>query len=245
MSAAVNLSAFSQASISFWLWWDSFANDYDVAIEYTTDAGSTNGGFAIIPNDGGANQWGVYCRGTTGYTMQYITRPSAAAWHHFVVNLDPNTSGAGAVSAVYLDGVSQSLTLFNGSSVTGNFANSTLYFMSRGGASLFGAGRIAEVAIYGGLLLTADEAVALAKGFSPELVRPTALEAYWPIIGRSSPEVELMAGASATVTGATATEHPRIISPIGGQLVQAPSAAPTFNPAWAKGSNVTAINALQ
>ena len=45
-----------------------------------------------------------------------------------------------------------------------NFANSTLYFMSRGGASLFGAGDLDEVAIYDGALSAATVAEHYADG---------------------------------------------------------------------------------
>jgi hypothetical protein len=227
MSAAVNLSAFNKATVSFWLWWDAYANDYDLALEYTTDAGGTNGGFAFIPNDASGGLWSIYVRGTVSFTQVDMARPSAAGWHHFMVNLDPSTAGAGAIPAAYVDGVSQSLGGGSANSVSGSFANSTLYFMSRGGSALFGAGRIAEVGIYGGVLLTADEAGALAKGFSPEMIRPSSLEHYWPIIGRTSPEIELIGGGNAMVTGAAVTEHPRMIYPAGPYAIEAPAIAPS------------------
>jgi hypothetical protein len=44
------------------------------------------------------------------------------------------------------------------------FANSTLYLMSRGGAGLFGAGALDEVAIYGGTLSAATVAEHYADG---------------------------------------------------------------------------------
>jgi F0F1-type ATP synthase membrane subunit c/vacuolar-type H+-ATPase subunit K len=59
--------------------------------------------------------------------------------------------------AVYVDG--QAVSIAKGSSGTGagNFANSTLNFMSRNGSSLFGKGSLDEVAIYN-QALTATQA---------------------------------------------------------------------------------------
>lgn len=45
---------------------------------------------------------------------------------------------------------------------------------------LYFSGRLAEVAIWN-VALDASEVAALAKGFSPLLIRPSALVAYWPL----------------------------------------------------------------
>jgi len=56
------------------------------------------------------------------------------------------------VDSVYVDGVSQSLGYSQNNNNSGNFANSTLNFMSRNGASHFGAGRLAEIGLWPGVL---------------------------------------------------------------------------------------------
>lgn len=71
----------------------------------------------------------------------------------------------------------------------------------------------AEVAIWD-VALTAGEAVALAKGFSPLLIRPQSLKAYFPLYGNVTPEVCAKSGI-ATAHNATPAKvaHPRIIMP--------------------------------
>ena len=58
-------------------------------------------------------------------------------------------------SRPYVDGQPVAYTKRDSGTGAGNFANSTLYFMSRAGAGLFGAGDLDEVAIYDGALSAA------------------------------------------------------------------------------------------
>jgi hypothetical protein len=72
-------------------------------------------------------------------------------------------------------------------------------------------GRMAELAFWTSGL-TADEWSALGKGMSPLLIRPQSLVFYLPILGRSSPELELRSRITATVTGSLPhSDHPRVI----------------------------------
>lgn len=80
------------------------------------------------------------------------------------------------------------------------------------GPTRFLDGQLAEIGMWDATL-TVDEMAALAKGFSPHCVRPGALFAYWPLIGRHSPEIELFGKQEGTLTGTAAIEHPRIIYP--------------------------------
>jgi len=86
-------------------------------------------------------------------------------------------------------------------------------------------GRVAEVAVWNVALTDAD-AAALGAGFSPRLVRPDALVAYWPLIGRSSPEPSPVGGYDMTLVGSVPqASHPRIIYPSHGQNYFVPAAA--------------------
>ena len=85
-------------------------------------------------------------------------------------------------------------------------------------------GRVGEAAIWNVTLGDAEHAI-LAAGFSPLFVRPQSLVRYYPIIGRTSPEIELMGGFDLTVTGAVASEHPPIILPARAAVVMIPAAA--------------------
>jgi hypothetical protein len=74
-------------------------------------------------------------------------------------------------------------------------------------------GRAAECAIWNAAL-DPPEIAALAKGFSPLLIRPTSLVAYWPLIGRTAPEICPKGGFDMTLVNTpTAFAHPRIILP--------------------------------
>lgn len=217
LAASVDLSAYSTIALVFWMYWDAFANDDDFAFEYSTNHNLVTDGFAVDPNHSGGSDFRISIKGDVGYSTGDFTRPSAAAWHQYVINLD-KTKSSSEVDSVYVDGVAQTLSRQLDSNNTNGFGNYSLNFMCRNGASLFAAGRMAEVAIYGGALISLASAEALADGFSPMMIQPSSLAAYWQLIGRTSPEIELMNGASATVTGAAVTEHPRIIYPAPPQI---------------------------
>jgi hypothetical protein len=82
------------------------------------------------------------------------------------------------------------------------------------------SGDIAEAAIWAAAL-TAEEFAALAAGTSPLSIRPDALVNYYPIIGRHSPEIDLVGGNNLTVNGAAARDHPRMFYPARSRFVPA------------------------
>jgi hypothetical protein len=73
-------------------------------------------------------------------------------------------------------------------------------------------GRLAECGVWN-VVLTDAEIVMLSKGVSPLMVRPESLVAYWPLLGRTSPEVDLVGRLELTVTGPLVKEHTRVIYP--------------------------------
>lgn len=155
-SIPLNLSAYTKIVLSFWMYWDAFANDDDLAMEFTANGATTTGGFGLDPNQSSTSRFQIF--GHTGFPntgAASFTRPSAAAWHHYMVGLD--TSVPGFVSSVYVDGVSQSLTTDVTGNTTVSLANSTLYLFSRNNTSLFGAGRIQNLVIRGGVGLLESE----------------------------------------------------------------------------------------
>ena len=148
-SASLNLSGTNRLTIEFWLNWASFANDDKLALEFTPNFNNTNGGFLINPNSstsGGRFEVAVGRNGTRNNA--YFTRPSAGAWHHYAIVLNTGTLSGSQVITVYVDGKAVSITKGSSGILAGNFANSTLYFMSRGGSSLFGKGVLDDLAIY-------------------------------------------------------------------------------------------------
>jgi hypothetical protein len=71
------------------------------------------------------------------------------------------------------------------------------------------AGRIAEVGIWK-VALTADEVLALARGMSPELVRPQSLVFYAPLLRDLNDRVSNL--TLTNVNGALVSDHPRIFT---------------------------------
>ena len=101
-----------------------------------------------------------------------------------------------------------------------DFADSDEFYIGTGimsGTDLAGRsweGGIAEVAAYAADL-SAGEIAALAKGFSPLMVRPSALVGYWPLGGPYAPTTIDPVGSNTLTAngGASAEAHPRIIYP--------------------------------
>jgi hypothetical protein len=152
-SVALDLSASPKAALSFWLYWDSYGSGDELAFEHSADINSHEG-FMIDPNNSGGSTVLFLLKGNVGISVAEAPRPSAAAWHHYVVNYDMS-AGAGSEIAVFVDGVSQSLSGTGGGfNNTGNMASATLYLMSRNNASLFGTGRLHNVIVYAGVNLT-------------------------------------------------------------------------------------------
>lgn len=147
-SAAVNLGGQSKVTLEFWLWWDAFSNTDKVLFEYTPDY-NTSAGFIVNPNSSaaGAFEFGS-SQGTGSYRNGAIPRPSGAAWHHYSLVLDRT-----GLPKAMVDGEVQTITeIANGISVTGNYANSSLFVMARNLSVAPGAGRLAGVALFGGEL---------------------------------------------------------------------------------------------
>ncbi len=146
--APVNLSSTSKLTIEFWLKWDKYENNDALAMEFTPSFNSNPGGFLVDPNAG--EEGGEFAVGIgVGESRNnvYFARPSAGAWHHYAFVIDTNAPAASEITP-YVDGQPVPYTKLASGTGAGNFANSTLNFMSRGGTSLFGAGTLDEVALY-------------------------------------------------------------------------------------------------
>ena len=145
-SAPLDLSGTSKTTVEFWLKWDSYADDDALAMELTENFNGNAGGLLIDPNASQGN-FGVGIGGPESRNNVYFTRPSAGQWHHYAFVLD-STAPASEQVVPYVDG--KPIPYEKGASGTGAgpFANAPLYFMSRAGGALFGAGTLDDVAIY-------------------------------------------------------------------------------------------------
>lgn len=160
---------------------------------WTLQASGATGGDPVnlISRAGGTS---VLASTTTGY--------SANVWHHI------GGKGASATSRdCFIDGGSKGSNSTNSTPTgldatrIGVTASSTLFRPF--------SGDIAECAIWDAAHADADFAL-LAKAVSALMVHPESLVFYVPLIGRFSPEIDIIGGLNLTVTGAVASAHPRI-----------------------------------
>jgi hypothetical protein len=147
-TASLNLSSNSTLTVEFWLKWNSYSNNDDLAFEFTSNFNNSNGGFLINPNSStSGGRFEVALGRNSTRNNAYFTRPSAGVWHHYAIVLNSAAAAAQQI-LVYVDGAPVAISKGSSGTGAGNFANSTLDFMSRNGSSLFGAGTLDEVAIY-------------------------------------------------------------------------------------------------
>ena len=153
-SVPLNLSGTSKATVEFWLKWNGYETDDDLAMELTPNFNQSNGGFLVDPNSSQGN-FGVGIGIADSRNNAFFTRPSTGQWHHYALVFDTTAPAAQQVTP-YVDGQPVSYTKTASGTGAGNFANSTLYLMSRGGQTLFGAGSLDEVAVYNRVLSAAE-----------------------------------------------------------------------------------------
>jgi hypothetical protein len=183
------------------------------------DIGVQLGGFqASAYSDDGT----VAISGVASYT--------ANTWQHAVGVFTSTTS-----RTAYLNG-SAATTNTTNRTYTGSSLNG--FGIHYGPTSLFGGAEsnyaVAECAAWN-VALTADEIAALADGFSPQLIRPSALVAYYPLIrhtvtnGSTVPDKRGGQNLTVTGTGLSIVEHPRIIYPKRALRKTAAGGAQTYN----------------
>lgn len=171
-TAAIDLSGITTMTVAMWLYWDAFDNANDLALESSATSATNIGAIYFNPNSA-TTRFQVRVRTSGAAHSSYsFTRPSAAAWHHYVACFDRGGTTQ-QVTAVYVDGVAQSLTADDTTlGDTGGFGNYAWNFMSRNATSLFAAGRLDDVRIYN-RVLPAWEARALMhasrRGYPQEL----------------------------------------------------------------------------
>lgn len=103
-----------------------------------------------------------------------------------------------------------------------------------------GTGYLAEVGIWDAALTDAEVAV-LATGVSPLAVRPQSLVGYWPIVGKTSPEINYVNGTAVLSVQGTlsAAPHPRVFMPRTTRAVLIASAAVAGQPTWKRWGGIS------
>jgi hypothetical protein len=143
--ADLDLSGTHRLTVEFWMKWSAYVDDDALAMEFTPNFNATPGGFLIDP-DASTGSFGVGVGEGSTRNNAYFARPSAGVWHHYAFVLDTEASGEDEITP-YVDGHSVSYSKTESHS-GGAFADSTLYWMSRDAASLFGGGAMQDLAIY-------------------------------------------------------------------------------------------------
>jgi hypothetical protein len=207
LTGTLDLSSTAIVTVTCRLYWDAYATDGDRAMEYTNNPDAGFNGFMIAPNESGSLfGCGISGPGGSTYWTDTFTRPSAAAWHLYTFVFNRTTP----VNKAWVDGVSQTLTTqtHNGAAGGNNFdgTSTEINVMRRGTGILFGAGRMAEIAIWNHEL-SAGDLTALHSGARPSTVDRANLLFYCPVTGAASPEPSVV-GNSLTVNGAVFTAHP-------------------------------------
>lgn len=155
-SMPLNLTKYGVITFAFWMYWDAFANNDALAFEFTSNGATRNGGgFAFNPNSSGPGLGKlVFFGNTTNSVDSFATswaRPSAAAWHRYVLVL----SVTGSVE-LYIDGKIQPKVVESNPAQSGNFSDSNLHLLCRNQSSLFASGNLQDLAIYNGALSEAE-----------------------------------------------------------------------------------------
>jgi PKD repeat protein len=199
-SAALDLSSTSAVTLEFWMKWDSWANDDRLAFEYTPNFNDVPGGFLVDPNSSFGG-FGVALGIGSSRNVALFSRPTAGVWHHYAFVLDTSAPAEQEILP-YVDGQPVAFTKAANGTEAGNFANSTLSFMSRAGSALFGAGDLDEVAVYGRALDAAT--VAQHYDLTVENKPPTALLTASPNPVQTHNAVAFSAAASTDPDGTIA-----------------------------------------
>lgn len=147
-TGVIDFASSAQVTLEMWLDWTAYANNDDLLAETSTNFNSNDKTLFIDPNSSGSSQFDVSAKGIGGTTYNggHFTRP-ASGLKHFVFTWDFALSIGGALmEKAYVNGAAQTITQDTSqANNTLTFSNYSLYLMSRGASSLFGAGKLDEV----------------------------------------------------------------------------------------------------
>ena len=154
---------------------------------------------------------------------------SINTWHHAVGMIE--TGGKGYVS---LDGntIVSSAAYFGAAALSGLDTTAIGAFIEPNGTfSNYCNAHLSMGAIWSNTIPIAD-INALADGYTPLLIREDVLESYWPLIGRTSPEIDVVGGYNMTLSAnpPAIADNPRIIYPGVAHYGLTIPAAPTASP---------------
>lgn len=189
---------------------------------YFQKANIANIGYLEISADDSTSRLGFQASWSGNNVQRYVTQPTQDVWTSVVATYDNGANYTGA--HIYLDGTEPAYVVEQNGTGSRDSDTTDLAIGNRVNADNARACNAyqAEFAIWN-RVLSAGEIAALAKGYSPRFF-PSGLVFYVPMLGTTN-EPSLMTGTTATVTGTTETDHPRIIYPSRPQAIFPPAAA--------------------
>jgi hypothetical protein len=207
-SATAPLTA---APLTMVCWFNSDDIDSHQVLMSLSDTASDNNYFVLTIRGASAGdfvQAVVDGSGDADGTATTSSGYSANTWHHAAAVFASTTS-----QAAYIDGGSKGSNTSSAATPLSVDAFG-IGFFNRLSPVQYMSGKIAEAAIWN-VALNDAEIAALAKGYSPLLIRPQSLVAYWPLFGNDSPEPDRWKNRyDLTLTNApTKADHPRIYYP--------------------------------
>jgi hypothetical protein len=167
----------------------------------------------------------IYAQQFVGSDASATTSVSAGVWNNAAGVYNTNAS-----RQIYLNGTLGSAETTSLSAPSGVNCVGVGKIDYSGGAIQFYDGDIADVALWS-VALSLGELDALNAGVRPHRIRPSSLQAYWPLLGIASPEPDYSPnGRNLTITGAVAANHAAVflttkLATTIGYLVAAPTTA--------------------
>ena len=143
-SAPLNLSSTNAITAAF-IYRPVSNTGTQVVFEHTTNINNQVGS-CIVYFDGSTLEATV-ASGGGAFNVVRCPAPAVGSTTKIVVTLERIGSSAKA-SRIWFNGVEQATTAGTAASVSGNFANSTTYFLGRGASSLFANGVIHDISIW-------------------------------------------------------------------------------------------------
>ena len=141
-----------------WVWWDSYANNDDLLGELTANINNPyDGAFNINPNSSSPSGVAVFITQDAASGLKYraesIARWPAAEWVHIAAVFDSRANSLQGEWTLYTNGVvaTQTVRTTDKDQAT-DLRSDVFYLMSRGGTTLFGAGRLDDVGLWGSAL---------------------------------------------------------------------------------------------
>lgn len=217
-AAIQNLTA---VSYSGWFYLDAFTTADGMRIAGKRDSVNVVNG---VGNNAESIQFFAFWSGDDGNWNTPANSVSIGVWTHVAVTYAGSATTDDPL--IYLDGVSQTITKI--SSPTGSQEGDSGNDFDIGNNATPGVrpfdGSIAEIAYYN-RVITAQEVAILASRHSPLFV-PNGLVLYLPLIGKTSPEINIMGTGNGTITGAVVDDHLGIVYPTPAQLTNLTPGSP-------------------